>query len=917
MLTETWLRDGLFNRELFDDRYEVFRRDRSEDSSSKSDGGGVCVAVKKSRHFTIIHQNDWQTNNVEDIWVTLKPTNNIPSVHINCVYLPGDTEVEKFNFYAQNISSRVNAQSSDIFIIVGDFNVPCFSNAPQNYQSNKASTLNEMMEISNLDQLNTIRSAADSNNLLDLVFSNRFLTINACDDPIIKVDVYHPPITLEMNIMFAATAATGTKFRNFKRVQWRSLNDSLMSVNWPLVFIESENVDEMVDKFYEIVYQMLDNYCPERMSKQKSHPCWFTDHTKKLIIKKRAYHEKWKLYRNRTDYQLFSKLRADTKLSISKDFEAFNRDVELNIRENPRFFWKHVNSKREDSAGVSEYVKLNEKVAYNREESANLFAEHFSSVYTTDGSYANVTDSSDGAWNEIFIPMSIVLKKLKELDVKKASGPDKLPPIFFRNCATALVFPLFTIFNKSMRTGIFPTCWKLAHVIPIYKEGSTHDAKNYRPISKLSIAAKVFDNIIADELFENFEKVIITQQHGFFKKRSTVTNLINYTESLQKCLDSAGQSDVIYTDFSKAFDRVSHKKLLEKLHSSGIGGKLLDWFQSYITGRTQRVQIGECLSYLINVSSSVVQGSHLGPLLFSIFINDIGEILHNVDFCIYADDLKIYKSISNDSDAKVLQENLDRLDLYVQQNSLSLNVKKCVVMSYTKRINCINFPYNINGNILERRDTMRDLGVIYDSKINFNEHVENVCRKARRMLGFMMRVGKHFRDPRTFTCLYNSLVRSHVEYASVIWNPHSAQQKLKVERVQHKFLRFVSMKCFGAIASDAINYADVEERLKLDTLELRRDIIDIKFTTKSFNDYIDGQTFLHNFTLAQQRITRSKYVFEVKVSRTDLGKYSVINRLMTTFNKYREDNTWLKTQPDDHQLKQHIRTEFVVHQTRN
>lgn len=314
-------------------------------------------------------------------------------------------------------------------------------------------------------------------------------------------------------------------------------------------------------------------------------------------------------------------------------------------------------------------MKLGDKVAHTRKEAADLFAEQFSSVYSADEINPNTTAVSvPSLWSESFITMSTVFKKLMELDIKKAPGPDMLPPVFFRNCAKAMVFPLFTIFNESMRSGLFPTRWKLAHVTPIYKDGSTHEARNYRPISKLSIPAKVFDNIMADELFHQFEDMIIPQQHGFFKKRSTVTNLINYTESLQKCIDAAGQTDVIYTDFSKAFDPVSHNKLVEKLQLLGIGGRLLEWFRSYITGRTQRVQIGECFSYTIKVSSSVVQGSHLGPLLFSVFINDIGDILHDVDFCIYADDLKIYKSINNDSDAKILQENVDRLERYVQKN---------------------------------------------------------------------------------------------------------------------------------------------------------------------------------------------------------------------------------------------------------
>lgn len=193
-----------------------------------------------------------------------------------------------------------------------------------------------------------------------------------------------------------------------------------------------------------------------------------------------------------------------------------------------------------------------------------------------------------------------------------------------------------------------------------------------------------------------------------------------------------------------------------------------------MTKRTQRVQIDQNLSDAIEVPSSVVQGSHLGPILFTIFINDVSEV-------------------NNAADAVTLQNALNRLETYVQLNRLKLNLKKCSVMSFTKRTtNFIFHPYEINGVELERTNTMRDLGVIFDTNLTFHNHIDSMCGKARRMLGFIMRVGKHFKDKYTHTTLYNSLVRSNLEYASTIWNPHTAEHKLKIERVQHKFLRFVS-----------------------------------------------------------------------------------------------------------------------------
>ena len=233
--------------------------------------------------------------------------------------------------------------------------------------------------------------------------------------------------------------------------------------------------------------------------------------------------------------------------------------------------------------------------------------------------------------------------------------------------------------------------------------------------------------------------------------------------------------------------------------------------------------------------------------------------------------------------------------------------------SFTRRTSNFKFfPYNINGHELERKESMRDLGVIYDSKLTFNEHVDHVCGKARRMMGFVMRSGKFFKDPFTFTTLYNARVRSNVEYATVIWNPHTSTQKLKIERVQHKFLKFVNMKCFHGHADDNINYAEIEKRLRLDTLEMRRSIADVKFTTKSFNGLVDAQTFLHHLPRAETTTTRSENVFRLKQSRTDCGKFSIANRLMTTFNTICDSDAWLRAQPDDYNLKNFIRSKLSI-----
>ena len=180
MLTETWLRDSIFNREFCDNRYDVFRCDRNVLTSNKLDGGGVCIATLKSSDYSVFNRVEWNYNSVENLWITIRPHKGGSSIHINCVYIPGDIEAEKFEAFLDNVNNRISESRNekDIFIIAGDFNVPDFTK--NTMSSKKSKLLQEMMEDSNLKQLSNIRNESASNNLLDLIFSNRYFRVEAC-----------------------------------------------------------------------------------------------------------------------------------------------------------------------------------------------------------------------------------------------------------------------------------------------------------------------------------------------------------------------------------------------------------------------------------------------------------------------------------------------------------------------------------------------------------------------------------------------------------------------------------------------------------------------------------------------------------------------------------------------------------------
>ena len=260
-------------------------------------------------------------------------------------------------------------------------------------------------------------------------------------------------------------------------------------------------------------------------------------------------------------------------------------------------------------------------------------------------------------------------------------------------------------------------------------------------------------------------------------------------------LESGSQVDVIYTDFSKAFDRVNHIILLAKLEALGITGSLLRWMDSYLTSRTQRVKTKGTYSSLIAVTSGVPQGSHLGPLLFfNVFVNDIGAGIINSKFLLLADNLKPYRTIESLNDALQLQGDLTRVAEWCALNRMELNAPKCRVLTVTRHKTGVVYRYSINNEALDSAQSIRDLGGVIDRSLSFTEHYCCVINRASKMRRYIKRTAANFPDPRALTALYTALVRPHLEYASPIWSPSTCKHVDGLEAVQRRFPRFVAFR---------------------------------------------------------------------------------------------------------------------------
>ena len=235
----------------------------------------------------------------------------------------------------------------------------------------------------------------------------------------------------------------------------------------------------------------------------------------------------------------------------------------------------------------------------------------------------------------------------------------------------------------------------------------------------------------------NIKSVLSENQHGFLPGRPCETNLACMLGSAWDSIANGRQTDVIYTDFSSAFQSVNHALLIHKLNKSyGVNARALSWFMSFLSNRRQRVVVnGKCSSWQ-NVISGTPEGSVISPLLFALFVNDF-PLQVRTNCLMFADDIKIYSEISDTNDTGHLQEDLDRLNNWSSTWKLKLDPYKCKSFSITLKSNPVVYQYKIGDTALENVQTIRDLGVILDRRLTFSFHIDSIVSRGNRIKGII------------------------------------------------------------------------------------------------------------------------------------------------------------------------------------
>ena len=593
--------------------------------------------------------------------------------------------------------------------------------------------------------------------------------------------------------------------------------------------------------------------------------------------------QRWRAYSNNKNTDNY-KLYVSARNLVTSHVKLAKRNLEYNvinqIKDNPKHFWKYIQDKTSLTDKVQDLIKPDGSMTSGDSEKSEVLNNQFSSVFTSED-ISNIPKTANSPITNIDsleITEQNVYDKLSGINCSKSAGPDQIHPRVLKEIRNNIFKPLTLLFNRSLYEGVVPSSWKKANISPIYKQkGSKSDPSNYRPISLTSCISKLLESLIRDHIMNylNNNHLLSDDQFGFRSHRSCQLQLLKVMEQWADWIDNKKQIDVIYLDFLKAFDTVPHMHLLTKLEAFGIKGKLLDWIGQFLLDRKQRVTIKDKFSSWSNVKSGIPQGSVLGPILFIMYINDLPN---TIKCClkIFADDTKIYKDISVISDKHMLQSDLDELFHWSNLWKIKFNINKCKYLAINKKsheFNTIN--YNINKIKLMENNREKDLGILFDSKLTFEHHIEDKIRKASRLLGLIKRAFTYL-DSRAWVTIYKCLIRPILEYGNCIIYPKTITLQTRLENVQRKFTKCIPELKFLA-------YEERLKKLKILSLHDRRirgDLIQAFKIMKGFDDIQPTEIF----TFSNISTRGHGYKIIKSHSSTEIKRQAFSNRILEPWN---------------------------------
>ena len=587
-------------------------------------------------------------------------------------------------------------------------------------------------------------------------------------------------------------------------------------------------------------------------------------------------------YRSSKD-RLVKELFLSAKVRFTEGMNAFCQKNEAGlISKNSKRFWQFIQKRTRIRQSIPT-LELGSGYAVTDIEKSNALLQQYDQVFTDDdGKSITMSYSHKSELITCDFDQFEIYNYLKSLQNKSSTGYDGISSALFKAFALPISTWLQQLFTKSMATSTLPNEWLLSVITPVPKKSNPCKPIDFRPVSMTCIASRIMEKIILSRLvdFLKSENLLSINQHGFIKQKSTVTCLLECLDSWSRCFEEHSSVDILYIDISKAFDSISHAKLLALLQAMGVKGLLLKWIQVWLTQRQQCVKVNNTFSEFKKVRSGVPQGSVLGPLLFCLYMTGLDKVLKFSKVKYYADDAKIFLKVAKMEDAMKFQSEIDNVMRWADTWQLRIAFEKCAIL-HMNPINSIDYQYKMGDIQLAVVNQIRDLGVIIDNKLSFSEHMSTVAKKA----GLVSNIIFHNFKCRNIDFLrqaYKAFVLPILEYANETYYPKYIKDIKMLEDVQRSYTRRVP-------ALHDLNYVERLKVMKLDLIEQRRLRAGLLLIYKYLNGKIQmaDLSFIH--LREQQRCSRGhQQMLHVEIAKS-VQREQMLSRLASLWNSLPRD----------------------------
>lgn len=784
--------------------------------------GGVCILANEKLHFEHVDVSKFCDEHTCQLSAAKFKLHSDENLLVVAVYrIPG--------YHCQEFMDHINDCLGSIMkksiktVVIGDFNIDVLGDKSSNKEFiNLMNTYGLRYTISTFT-----REFKGSKSAIDNIFTN-------ISDDLIKSSVVVTAMTdhhaQEAEIGVPAAVANVPRFREarkFSDENVQCLRFNLQKESWDDVFSAS-NLDDKFNAFFNTLKFHFDVCFPiKKLKINDSHFKLKVPLTKEILNFKDRLTDLYSLSKDldsshplRLDYRrvkrLYRKKIADAKSEVALKMINSSSNKSKSI-------WNIVNGQKPTKHEKSPNISVLDRaggVVVDPSRVANTFNELYSTIGQRLASDSAIpispfTSSSNAHHpscnSSLFLTKtteSEVLQVIIELKAKSSHGYDGMSSRLVKQISDLICSPLTHLINTSLKDGTFPSVLKHAIVRPLFKKGKRDDVNNYRPISLVPTFSKIFEKIFLYRLtsFIKHNDILSPSQFGFIKDRNTADAIHFMVSSLSQALDSGRATAGIYFDLSKAFDTVDHSLLLEKLYCLGLRGVAYSWIESYLSGRSQSVQVPfvdrfNCFKWASSstsmVKQGVPQGSVLGPILFILFINDLPHCISGdgAKICLFADDTSLSVSaVTLEALRNRASVEVNSILQWFNNNKLFLNGAKTQLIEFHLLNSKNNAPLEIplNDSLIQSGLRTKFLGVHIDSQLKFSAHVDSVCNKLSSSI-FLLRRLANFMEPKVLLVAYYGVVYPFLSYAVAVWG-YECGRTHQIFKLQKKAIRIIFKK---------------------------------------------------------------------------------------------------------------------------